>query len=257
MTASDLAARYRRTSGRPLVFAHRGASARAPENTLAAFTLAMDEGADGVELDVCRCASGEVVVIHDPTLARTTGDPRQVRDVSLVELRRLDAGAGERLPLLDEALDLVLGRGGLVNVEVKADGDDCSLVARRVAATLARRRPRDLASLVVSTFDPRLLLALRSFGVAPPLLFLVADTRQGRFFARTLPRLLRPEGINPEHTLLTEARVQAWRARGLLVMAWTVDGAPLVRQLAHTGLDALITNDPLGTLVALRSPPPP
>ena len=69
--------------------------------------------------------------MHDATLARTTGDPRAVRAVTLAELRRLDAGAGERVPLLDEALDLVLGRGGVVNVELKCGGADRRLLARR------------------------------------------------------------------------------------------------------------------------------
>jgi glycerophosphoryl diester phosphodiesterase len=243
--------RFRRTAAGPRVFGHRGASARAPENTLAAFSLALDEGADGVELDVCRCASGEVVVLHDPTLARTTGDPRAVRDVSFAELRRLDAGAGEQIPLLDEALELVVGRDGVVNVEVKADDDDRSLIARCVARTLGRRSARERASIVISSFDPRLLLALRAHGVGVPFLFLFADTSQGRILARTMPPLLCAAGVNPEYTLLTEARVRSWRARGLLVSAWTVNGAPLAQYLARLGVDALITDDPRGTRAAL------
>jgi len=94
-------------SGRPLIWAHRGASAEAPENTIAAFSLALAEDADGIELDAQRCASGEVVVLHDESLARTTGFAAPVTHASYSVLRTLDAGSwkadrfrGERIPLL-------------------------------------------------------------------------------------------------------------------------------------------------------------
>lgn len=252
-SSAGLGERLRRSATRPRVFGHRGASLRAPENTLAAFTLAMDEGADGIELDTQLCGSGELVVMHDLTLARTTGDPRTVREVTLQELRRLDAGRGERVPLLDEVLELVLGRGGVVNIELKAHSDDRSRLAQRIAVLLARRRVADRSALAVSSFDPRALLVLRMERVVAPLLLLVENTRQGRLLARAVPPLLRPVGINPEYGLATPARVNRWRARGLLVTAWTVDGADRVRQLANAGVDGLITNDPAGTLAALET----
>src|SRR5512138_815337 len=94
-----------RASGRPLVLGHRGASADAPENTLAAFRLALEQGADGVELDVWRCRTGEVVVLHDEDTRRVAGSPLRVREATLAELRALDVGAwkgpgfrGERIP---------------------------------------------------------------------------------------------------------------------------------------------------------------
>src|SRR5229473_3211699 len=93
--------------GRPTVWAHRGASHDAPENTLAAFTLAARQGADGIELDAQLCGSGEVVVFHDATLGRTTGHPGLLEETPWAALRKLDAGArkgpafaGERIPLL-------------------------------------------------------------------------------------------------------------------------------------------------------------
>src|SRR2546423_620647 len=115
-----LPAHFNRT-GRPLLWAHRGASAEAPENTLAAFSLAHEQGADGVELDAQRCASGEVVVLHDDSLVRTTGFGALVTHASWSVMRTLDAGSwkserfrGERIPLLAEVLEeypgLVRGR---------------------------------------------------------------------------------------------------------------------------------------------------
>src|SRR5512138_3482216 len=111
-----------RAPGRPLVLGHRGASADAPENTLAAFRLAMAQGADGVELDVWRCATGEVVVTHDEDTRRVAGASLRVPDAPLAALRALDVGAfagprfgGERMPLLSEVLEAL--PGAVVNVE--------------------------------------------------------------------------------------------------------------------------------------------
>src|SRR5512138_1747669 len=123
-----------RAAGRPIVHGHRGASADAPENTLAAFRLAMAQGADGVELDVWRCASGEVVVFHDDDATRIAGSPLRPKDATLAELRALDVGAhrgeafrGERIPLLDEVLEAL--PSAVVNVELKSKGRDVRLAA--------------------------------------------------------------------------------------------------------------------------------
>jgi glycerophosphoryl diester phosphodiesterase len=109
---------------RPTVFAHRGASAYAPENTLAAFSLALRQEADGIELDAKLTKDGHVVVIHDPTVYRTTGAQGWVKDMTLAELRALDAGShfdvafkGEQIPTLDEVLSAV-GRLAFVNIEL-------------------------------------------------------------------------------------------------------------------------------------------
>src|SRR5512138_390835 len=101
----------------PAIFAHRGASAHAPENTLAAFRLALEHGADGIELDAKLTSDGQVVVIHDQTVERTTGDPGMVRDMTLAQLKALDAGSffdsaftREPIPTLAEVFDLIGSR---------------------------------------------------------------------------------------------------------------------------------------------------
>src|SRR5512147_906066 len=151
--------------GRPLVLGHRGASADAPENTLAAFRLALEQGADGVELDAWRCASGEVVVFHDQDARRLAGSPLRVERASLPELQALDVGAwkgerfrGERIPRLEEALE-VLG-AAVVNVELKSahpPGDP--RLALAVARILRSRGAVERA--LVSSFDWTLLAAFR------------------------------------------------------------------------------------------------
>src|SRR5213075_2825191 len=107
--------------------AHRGASRKAPENTLAAFSRAIDDGADGIELDVRLTADGEIVVFHDSRLNRTTDGSGKIERCTLDELKRLSAGSwfhpvfgGESIPTLDQALELVRRRVG-VNIELKSD----------------------------------------------------------------------------------------------------------------------------------------
>jgi len=109
----------------PAVFAHRGASAYAPENTLAAFQLALEQGADGIELDVNLTTDGHVVVIHDSIVDRTTNGSGEVRDMELKTLKSFDAGSwfapkfkGEKVPTLDEVLKLV-GEDVFTNIELK------------------------------------------------------------------------------------------------------------------------------------------
>ncbi len=112
------------TLPQPVIFAHRGASAHAPENTLAAFELAVEQGADAIELDVKLSADGHVIVIHDATVDRTTGARGKVKDMSLAELRSLEAGSffgarfqGEKIPTLEEVFETV-GKKTFINVEL-------------------------------------------------------------------------------------------------------------------------------------------
>src|SRR6476646_7269082 len=127
---------FRRLSGAPpYVFGHRGVRGAAPENTMAAFELAAASGADGVELDVRLCRTGELVVCHDPTLARFTGgrDERKVADLDLGELARADVGSGQGVPPLAEVLRLARDRKLRVNVEMKRDVPNRRLVVRETA----------------------------------------------------------------------------------------------------------------------------
>ena len=143
--------------GETLVIAHRGARARAPENTLKAFSLAADESAHGIELDVRLARSGEVVVLHDADLARVTegADPRLCVDLSLDELRRIDVGEGERVPTLLDVLALARERGLFVNVEMKRDVPSRRAVVEAVAPLV--RSSVGSAPVVVSSFDPIML----------------------------------------------------------------------------------------------------
>lgn len=234
-------------SGRTLVLGHRGASADAPENTLAALELAVAQGADGVELDVWRCATGEVVVAHDEDLVRVAGSPLRIPDAGLRELRALDVGAwkgarwrGQRVPLLAEVLEAL--PGALVNVELKSRGGRDLGLARAVAEVVhrARAEPR----VIVSSFDWRLVAAFRlaSPDVATGLLFEASRAWWLRTWAGV--RSLRPVAVHPDRALATDARVAAWTAEGLAVNVWTVDDAGEAARLARAGAASVITNVP-------------
>jgi glycerophosphoryl diester phosphodiesterase len=124
---------------RPYVYGHRGTRRGAPENTLRAIEIAIAQGAEGIELDVRLCGSGEVIVLHDPDLQRVAGVPLLAAASNYRALAACDLGDGARVPLLDDALSLVLRAGLFLNVELKADVPDAAAL---VAAVLERVRAR-------------------------------------------------------------------------------------------------------------------
>jgi len=231
---------------RPLLYAHRGASAEAPENTLAAFRLALEQGADGVELDAQRCGSGEVVVVHDESLSRTTGHAGLVTRTPWSTLRVLDAGAwkgerfrGERVPLLAEVLEAF---PRLVNVELKCEtANDGGLTAEVVQIV------RDAGAsdrVLLSSFNPLCLWRARL--LAPRIPRALLFERDQRWVLRSA--LSAPAvgalALHPEHVLATPERVSHWRKRGYSVACWTVDDPDAAARLYSSGVGALISNRP-------------
>jgi glycerophosphoryl diester phosphodiesterase len=242
-----------RRRGGPLVLGHRGASADAPENTLAAFRLALAQGADGVELDVWRCASGEVVVVHDEDLRRVAGLPVRVPDATLAELRAADVGAwkgeafrGERVPLLEEVLEAL--PGAVVNVELKSRGRDLRL-ADAAARVIARAGAG--ARVIVSSFDWRLLVSFRLAAPDVPTGLLFDADHAWRVRLAAALRLMGPSAVHPDHRLVTPARLRAWTERGLAVNVWTVDDEREARGLARLGATGIVTNVPARIRAAL------
>ncbi len=229
-----------RAKGRPLVLGHRGASREAPENTLAAFRLAMARGADGVELDVWRCASGEVVVFHDEDARRVAGSPLRLPAASWAELRRLDLGRGERIPLLEEVLEAL--SAAVVNVELKSGRFGDPRLAREVGRILRSRRAEERA--VVSSFDYSLLAAFRLAAPRVPVGLLFETASAWRLRLAIAESVLRPEALHPERALATPDRIRRWTGQGRAVNVWTVDEPADLERLCALGATALITNEP-------------
>jgi len=240
-------------AGSPLIIGHRGASAHAPENSLEAFSRARSDGADGVELDVLRCASGEVVVFHDDDLVRLGGRAERIAALSLAQLRALRLTSGAAIPTLDEALGACPGL--LVNVELKAAGVPWREIRALVTAVAAvTDRPGVRERILISSFHPYAIFAWqRRAPRIPAGLLFEAEAPVHLRQAWALP-CLRPFSAHPQDVLCDEASVRRWHAHGYRVAVWTVDAPSTLRRLAAAGADALITNDPAAARAALAAP---
>lgn len=223
------------------VYAHRGASAEAPENTLAAFRRAVALCADGIEFDVHLTADGVPVVIHDDTLERTTDGTGPVAELCGEALGQLDAGgwfdssyAGEPVPTLEAALQLLAGKLRL-NVEVKDP------MAGAAVLEVLRRFPQ--ADAVLSSFGYGVLTQLRRADPDVPLALLYDGGGWQRAVARA--EALRACAFHPRADLVSRPLVAACRQRQLPVFAWTVDEPAQARSLARMGVAGIFTNDPV------------
>jgi glycerophosphoryl diester phosphodiesterase len=233
---------------RPLVIAHRGACDVAPENTLAAFRAALEADADGIELDVTRCASGEIVVIHDDTVDRTTNGSGRVDGFPLFALRELDAGsrfaprfAGERIPLLEEVLDLI-GTQMRINIEIKGARVWGDGIEEEIAEMVRRRKLG--ATMIFSSFSPAALR--RAKRIAPELRCgLLCAPQQPLYLARAWARLIIPlDAWHPHQEMVNAASLRWAHDRGFRVNAWTVDDDAAMQRLIALGVDGIITNHP-------------
>lgn len=228
--------------------AHRGASKIAPPNTLAAFARAAELGADGIEFDVHLSADGVPVVIHDFTVDATTDGHGRVADLTLAQLKALDAGSsfdpafvGERIPTLEEVLDAVEDRL-LLNVELKSTSIRDNGLERAVLAQIERHRASD--RVLISSFNPFSLRRVRRRAPHIPLGLLYAPDLPLPLRRAWLAFLAPHEARHPEHTMI-DAQYMAWaRRRGYRVYTWTVDEPDEMRRLIALGVDGIITNVP-------------
>jgi len=258
MSLRPVLVRLKRGDGPPLVLGHRGARHAAPENTHAAFELARREGAAGVELDVRLAASGEVIVLHDPTLTRVTSgrDRRSVEAVGWPDLQRVDVGQGERLPLLSDVLDWAAAGDLLVNVEVKSDVRRRRDLVAGVIALLSRH-PYAPHGVLLSSFDPRFVWRLaRALPTVPSAFLFHTKSPVARAAAlvgaATFSRL-GARAVHPEHVLVTPPRMQAWRTKSELVGVWTVNDEARALELAKLGVDYIVSDRPGAILNALET----
>jgi glycerophosphoryl diester phosphodiesterase len=231
-------------TGHTLGIAHRGASRYAPENTLAAFRLAIEHGASAVECDVQRTADGHLVIIHDSSVDRTTNGHGLVSDYSLEALRRLDAGSwfdsrfvGERVPLLDEVLETTRGRA-LLQLEIKNGPTFFRGIEAQIAETI-RRHEMDNDTLVIS-FDHHCVRDLRatSAEIATGILL---DARL--VDAPAAARVANADALCVHWGFATKDVVAQAREAGLGFFVWTVDDEAVFRCCVAEGVDGIASND--------------
>jgi glycerophosphoryl diester phosphodiesterase len=231
------------------IFAHRGASGIEPENTLASFRRAIECGARWIELDV-HAKEGELIVFHDDRLDRRTDGTGRLEDRSLEYIRSLDAGDGERIPLLDEVFDLIAGRAG-VNIELKG-----SRTADHAAAAVAKRLGRsgwDSSRFLVSSFDWEELARFKSLAPGIRIGGLASgaarDTLEraklmGCYSLHLARHAARPDLLAEAHRL------------GLLVFVYTVNRTRDMARMRNAGADGIFTDRPELAVRFLEGGPP-
>jgi glycerophosphoryl diester phosphodiesterase len=233
---------------RPLNFAHRGASAEAPANTLAAFMLASELGADGIELDVHLSRDGEIVVIHDFTVESTTDGEGKVANKTLAELRELDAGswfdpafAGQQIPTLQEVVDAV-GDRLLLNIEIKTKSLRDSTLSAEVVRLIERNHLFN--RVVVSSFNPRSLRWVRQLNSSIPIGFLYSPDQPWWLRGEWMQALVQPDALHPHYSQLDDEMMMRARERGYRIHTWTVDDPGEMWKLVRQRVDLIITNRP-------------
>lgn len=242
-------------SGETLIMGHRGAMASAPMNTMAAFELALEQGADGIELDVQRSSDGHAVILHDFSVDATTNGSGPVADKPLSELRELDAGswfssdfAGEGIPTLDQVF-ASLGDRTLFNVEIKSGSHGSGNVEEQVAACVRRFSVGN--RVIVSSFDPTVLLNFRLLMPRVMIGFLY-DPELSPTYLITLKQLSH-EARHPRHDMVDETYMRWARDNGYYVNAWTVNERKRALELRRLGVNAIISDDPKMLVDALSS----
>ncbi len=226
-------------SRRPLVIAHRGASGRRPENTLSAFALAVEQGADMIETDLHRTRDGAVVVTHDEDLAGL-GGRGEVAEATLEQVRALDAGGGERVPVLDEVLDAFAARIPF-NLELKKSRGGFYAELEELALDALRARGLVERTLFSSFYDP-VLERLRRLEPRARLGLLISKRHPWEAVKRAVA--LGAEALHPEDVVVDAALVEQAHAAGLRVYVFTVDDPGEMRRLLDLGVDGLFTNHP-------------
>ena len=235
----------------PWIIAHRGFKKKYPENTLAAFKAAMVAGVPMIELDVTLSRDRKLVVIHDATLERTTNGHGPVHDYTLEELKQLDAGswfhsdfAEERLPELNEVLELVKGRV-ITNIEIKSnayESDHPSDAIENQVVDLVKQK-KALDAVLISSFNADILAQISEL-TERPALALISEKPADADTLKTCQRL-KVFSWHPDRMILTHQQVQLMHDAGIRVFPYNVDTPKAYRQMLAIKVDGVITNNSL------------
>ena len=235
-----------------LAIAHRGASGYAPENTLAAFRRAVAQGATFIETDLHLTRDAHFIAVHDETVNRTTNGQGAVHQMTLAEVRRLDAGSwfasefmSERVPTLEEILDFSKKNDVVFYLELKPNG----FWGGEHALVSALRNATEIARSVVISFDPAILASLRK--IEPTLMTgLLHDGSMDNPFEKALEIGARQLVVRGD--LVTPSVIQQARKQDLQVVCWTVNSPAHMRMLVSGGVDGIMTDYPDRLLAVLK-----
>ena len=261
MVENNLSTR-KEVSNLPLIIGHRGASEHAPENTLAAFKMAIDAGADGIEFDVQLAKDGVPVVIHDATLRRTGLRPNKIADLTAEQLGHIDVGswfnlkfpkkakpefANETVPTLSQVLELTRDFDGLIYIELKVNVPDYVALASTVCQVI--RDSPQLSQMIVKSFElgtiPEVRHRLPEVQTAALFEPTIRDYLRRRKYMIALAREFGAHQISLHHSLVTRKLTTLALVAGMPITIWTADDPKWNRRCQKLGIGALITNDPL------------
>ncbi len=234
----------------PLIVAHRGSSARAPENTLASFELAIDEGAHAIELDVRLSKDGELIVCHDASIDRCSDGSGDVANLTLRELKRFSAGtwfgkrfAGERIPTLREVVER-FGHRIAINIELKAGRfEKRSILPDRCCELVASFHLRE--SVLITSFQHSFIRRVRRIHPGIPAGLLLNPAHLIRRSVRMFPGLYDFDYVVIGGASLRKSFVAEAHRHGVKVGEFTVNSRRRLERACRFGVDAVITNDPL------------
>lgn len=225
------------------LYAHRGVMASYPENTMSAFRAAIDAEADGIEADVHMTKDGELVLIHDETIDRTTDGHGQIAMMRLSELRRVNAGVKfditERIPTLEELLELCQGTSLRLNVEVKTDIERYPGIEERLQAAIVNQHfPAE--QIVFSSFNHATLKRLNELEPEIECALLLA---QPLYDLEHYARRMGATAIHPSVRTLTDQEIISLQQTGLVIRPYTVKTADQLERFRRLGVDAVFVND--------------
>ena len=253
---------------RPRIIAHRGTSARVPENTLAAFRMAIDEGAEGIEFDVHLAKDGVPVVIHDYDLRRTGMRPERVADLTSFELAAVDVGSWfntkhpalanprfseQTVPTLIDVLDLLQRFDGLIYVELKCDEGNCIELVTAVCELI--RDSHQLPQIIVKSFKlgaipevHHLLPAVKTAALFAPEIMLYLRRREHII---SLAREFGADQLSVHYSLVTPSLCRLAAEANMPLTVWTVEDPLWLIRRRNLRIRAVITNDPQVLIAAL------
>ncbi len=233
---------------RPIILGHRGASAHAPENTMAAFQHAMDCGADGIEFDVKLTRDDEIIIIHDLTVDRTTNGKGKVRNFTLEQIRSLDAGLhfseqfrAEKIPILRDVL-MMVPPNFIVNIELTNYSSMFDGLASKVAHLVKELDVKE--QVIFSSFNPFNLIFTKRILPDVPVALLALPGRAGMINRSNFMRWISPKFINPYYQDIKPEFVAQQQHFKRNIIAWNVNDVEEIIRLFDLKMDGIITDDP-------------
>lgn len=227
-----------KNTSKPLVFGHRGAKGHIAENTLSSIQKAIELGVDGIEVDVFRCGSGELVVFHDRSVEKLTNGIGFIEQMSLNSIKKLNVLDQGKIPTLNEVLDLIDGQV-ILNIELK--GSNTSFLTHQLLNSYFKSSNWKPEKIIISSFDWDELRAFYQLNKEIKIAILTEDDPVD---AIPIAKELNAFSINPNHILLTKLNAAKIKSENISIYPWTVNEILDINKMKKIGIDGIITDYP-------------